>query len=124
MSVTSSQFSKKYVGFIDEEENEGENYFAVSPPPRQSRRKSSGAVRGQNTVRVQGGIMKPTPSLEKMFASANIGEDDDEEDCTSRPAVSRGHYTASSLPVAPLDTQNRGNSQRRKKASKVGFGDE
>ena len=122
MSVTSSQYSKRYVGFIDEEdEPESENYSIVSPSSH-FRRRSSGAHKPQNTVRVHGGVVKPTPSLERMFAKADIG-DEEEEEYAPRPPVSKKHREPAN--VRPLETCSNGDRlQRKSRTSKVGFGDD
>ncbi|PHH90153.1 hypothetical protein CDD83_4375 [Cordyceps sp. RAO-2017] len=124
MSVTSSQYSKRYIGFIDEDDDENDN---VGPSPAPIRHRKSSTTKPQNTIKVNGAVIKPTPSLEKMFASVsmnndNSNDDDDEYDIAPRPVSNRhnGRAQTSCVPE-PINV----NKIHRKRAavSNVGFDD-
>jgi hypothetical protein len=94
LSVTSSQSSRRYVGFIDEEHEEPD---PRSPPityPRFPPRRRSSVTSGPgSTVKVHGAVVKPTPSIEKMFAASSITDDSpfeaDLPEPEARPASTR-----------------------------------
>lgn len=116
MSVTSSAFSRQHVGFIEEEDE-----YVTARPPLTQRRRSS-VVQPRNTVRVNGGVVKPSPSLERMFASSNIVEDNDDENSIDRqPSHRHNNNLSRDMVPEPINTQKYG---KRNRQSRVGFSDE
>lgn len=117
MSVTSSHYSKRFVGFIDEEdekaEDEEEPVYHFSPP----RHRKSSVPGPENTIRVNGSVMRPSPSLEQMFARKSLADEaGDNEDRETPEQESR--------PVSGRHTRGPNRSTRRRGVSNVGFSEE
>ncbi|KAJ4002536.1 hypothetical protein NW766_012861 [Fusarium irregulare] len=123
LSVTSSQYSSRYVGFIEEEDEQPPVVQVQRPAQRRfgGQRRPSNASARQGTVKVNGGVMKPSPSLERMFAGSSIADDSldgDELDIENRPVSNRRNVRSN---AAPLPIRTSGGHPRSRA---VGFDDE
>lgn len=121
MSVTSSQYSKRYVGFIEEED---EDDYSTAPPHRSNHRSNSSASKSSSTMRVNGAVVKPTPSLEKMFASNSIADSCDQSDNCDTSLPDKSYRKPYAAPALSEHTSANGGRRGKRYASKIGFGDE
>lgn len=110
-SVTSSSgYSTRYVGIAEDSEDEYTPSVGVHQDPN-SRRRGYGHADRYNPVRVGGSIVRPTPSIERMFNTNNAAMFDDE------PEVELD-------PIRPAVNKHSNISERKSgKKSRVGFGD-
>lgn len=110
-SVTSSSgYSSRYVGIAEDSEDEYTPSASVHQRPN-SKRDSYVRADRYNPVRVGGSIVRPTPSIERMFNTNNVAMFDDEPEIevdAVRPVVNKH----SKVP-----------ERKSGKQSRVGFGD-
>lgn len=131
--VSSSNFSnrRRHIGFIDEDDEETDTeYEAQRRRLSSSRRDSTGPT---NTMRVNGGVVKPSASIEQMFAKTNINESETHQPGAHNPRATRSRPPAAVhkrnnngdtyevVDVEPLNTRS---SSNRRRGATVGFGDD
>lgn len=66
ISVTSSGYSKKYIGFIDDDVDDNEDRPSYI-------HKGSSSRNIRHTTRIENAIVKPTPSIEKLYGNISKG---------------------------------------------------
>lgn len=124
MSVTSSRFSKRYVGLIDEED-EADN-TVISSHQRHKQHRTSSVSKPQNTIKVNGAIMKPSPSMERMFGKIAVNDDNNDDNNNNDDNIHEASRSSSNIrrrKVESLTPKPLSIAQLQKKQN-VGFSDD